>query len=571
MKRDLASKKSPAADPKARNGTILAQVRDQPARAWPVGTRIEEVLEADTSPEGLAYMGALVNNDDVSLSFALEVNCTVTPITLQDHTGYRIYRRSLSFLLAKVVREHFPKVLFRIEHSIGTGFYCTFERDAEGITPSEIQRIEKGLRTLVERNVPIARSKLSYGDALEQFEAEAQQDKHNLLRFRNPPFILVYSCEDFSDLAHGVMAARTGMLPYFALHAYHTGFVIQFPGRDDPRRLPDFADQPELFEIFKEHKRWGRILGLSTVGQLNEKIATGDVGRFIHIAEALHEKKIAEIADRISSHSDEVHFVLIAGPSSAGKTTLSKRLMVQLRVNGVQPATISVDDYFLNREDTPRDENGELDFEHLEAIDLPFLNEHLREIALGREVTLPRFNFQSGRREFNGGTLRLQEGQILILEGIHCLNPRLTEALPAKCKYKLYTSALGQLNLDRHNRISTTDLRLLRRMVRDHKFRGHTALRTLQMWPSVRRGEKRWIFPTQKHADIMFNSALEYEMAVLKPLAEPLLVDVKPDAEEYANARRLLEFLGYFLAAENELVPASSILREYIGKSCFEY
>jgi uridine kinase len=304
---------------------------------------------------------------------------------------------------------------------------------------------------------------------------------------------------------------------------------------------------------------------------LNEKIAHDEIGGFIQISEALHEKKIAEIADKISARADEVRFVLIAGPSSAGKTTLSKRLMVQLRVNGALPASVSVDDYFLDRKDTPRDEQGDLDFEHIEAIDLPFLNDHLQQLSLGREVEIPRFNFNTGTREFNGNMLQLQAGQILILEGIHCLNPRLAEALPQQCKYKVYISALGQLNLDRHNRISTTDSRLLRRMVRDHEFRGHSALRTLQMWTSVRRGEKEWIFPNQRHADIMFNSALEYEMAVLKPLAEPLLAEVKPDQPEYSNATRLLEFLGYFLAAPEDLVPASSILREYIGESSFEY
>ena len=572
MKPELARKKTPGGGKmESSNGNILVRLGDGRSQEFPVSTRVGEVLKTDTSPDGLAYIGALVNNDDVSLSFALEVNCAVVPITLRNQAGYRIYRRSLCFLLAKVVRERFPEVRFSIEHSIGTGFYCTFERETSAITEAEITTIENELHALVEKDLPIVRSKLSYVDALKQFEAEAQRDKYNLLRFRNPSIIVVYNCGDFSDLAHGVMASRTGMLPFFALYPYHNGFVLQFPDREDPHHLPAFTDQPQLFSIFNEHKRWGRILGLSTVGQLNEKIANDEIGDFIQISEALHEKKIAEIADKISAHADEVRFVFIAGPSSAGKTTLSKRLMVQLRVNGMLPATVSIDDYFLDRKDTPRDENGDLNFEHVEAIDLPFLNDHLLQLSLGREVEIPRFNFNTGAREFNGNTLQLQRGQTLILEGIHCLNPRLTEALPRECQYKVYISALGQLNLDRHNRISTTDSRLLRRMIRDHEFRGHSALRTLQMWASVRRGEKEWIFPNQPHADIMFNSALEYEMAILKPLAEPLLVEVKPDQPEYANARRLLEFLGYFLAASADLVPASSILREYIGESSFEY
>jgi uridine kinase len=552
--------------------TIRVSVGDEPAREMPVGIRIEEILGSDTGPGGLAYMGALVNYDLVSLSFALEVDCTVVPVDLTGPAGYRVYRRSLCYLLAKVMHELYPEVRFAIEHSLGTGFYCTFETNGHGgMTPADLDAIAAKLAGLVEADLPIQRRKLSFFNALDQFKAEEQPDKYNLLQYRNPPIIVVYTCGEFSDLAHGVIAARTGMLRDYALHSYHEGFVIQFPARDTAPAVPPLDDQPELFKIFAEHKRWGRILGLTTVGELNRIIAESRVEEYIRMAEGLHEKKIARIADQVDGEKDRPHVILIAGPSSAGKTTLSKRLMVQLRVNGLRPVTISVDNYFVDRDDTPRDENGEFDFEHIEAIDLAFFNHHLQQLDQGEEIELPVFNFEKGKREFRGDRLCLHDGEILILEGIHCLNPRLADSVPEERKFKIYISALGQLNLDRHNRISTTDLRLLRRMVRDHQFRGHSALRTLQMWPSVRRGEKRWIFPNQKNADIMFNSALEYEMAALKPLAEPMLREVKPDCEEYADARRLLEFLGYFLAASSDLVPPSSILREYIGKSSFEY
>lgn len=538
----------------------------------PVGTPISTLLGAPLEDRGLPYIGALFNHDVVSLSFPLEVDGRVEPLTLDNPHGYRIYRRSVCFLLAKAVRELFPEVRLSVEHSLGTGFYCAFERDGNhGIQEAELEALDRRMRELVEQDLPIDRTKMSFETAMKLFRSQDQEDKYNLLRFRNPPTIVLYSCGNFSDLAYAVIAPHTGTLEHFKLIPYAPGFVIQFPGRDEPPAIPAFNEQPQLFHIFKEHKEWGRILGLSTVGRLNETIAHREVGDFVKISEALHEKKIARIADEILLHHDRIKFILVAGPSSAGKTTMTKRLSVQLRVNGLTPASISVDDYFVDREHTPRDEDGGYDFEHIEAIDLDLFNEHLVQLDRGNEVELPRFNFETGAREASGNTLRLNEGDILILEGIHALNPRLSASLPDNHKFKIYISALGQLNFDRHNRISTTDNRLLRRLVRDHKFRGHSALTTLRMWPSVRRGEKKWIFPNQQQADIAFNSALDYELAVLRPLAEPLLAEVKPMEPEYADARRLLDFLSYFLVVPEDLVPSNSILREYIGESGFEY
>jgi len=552
--------------------TVQITLEDGSVREEEVGVRVNQVIQTLQAPNGLGYVGALVNNDVVSLSFSIEVNSTIIPITMENHHGDRIYRRSLAFLLAKVIRELHPNAIFRVEHSLGTGLYCTFEQNGHmGIEPEQLAMVEDRMRELIQQDLPIVRRKNSFAVAVQRFKEQKQWDKYNLLRFRNPPMIVMYSCEDFSDLAHGVMADRTGLLPTFKLIDYEPGFVIQFPERDHPTNLAPFEEQPQLFNIFQEHKRWGRILGVGTVGQLNELIANREIDDFTKIAEALHEKKIAQIADQIYQRREDTKFILIAGPSSAGKTTLSKRLMVQLRVNGLRPVTISIDDYFVDRDATPLDEHENYDFEHIEAIDLALFNTHLKKLDQGEEIETPRFNFEEGRREYRGNTMRLDVDHILILEGIHGLNPRLTEALPEEHKFKIYISALGQLNLDRHNRISTTDNRLLRRMVRDHKFRGHSALTTLRMWPNVRRGEKRWIFPNQQHADIAFNSALEYEMAVLKPLAEPLLAEVKPYDPEYANSRRLMEFLDYFLVISEEHVPAGSILREYIGNSSFKY
>ncbi len=520
----------------------------------------------------LPVLGALVNNDVVSLTYPLEVDCEVIPLTLANPHGWRLYRRSLSFVLAKAVNELFPEAIFSIEHSLGSGLYCSFESNGrKGITPEQLAAIGQRLDELIAADIPIERHKISYGEAVARFEQEKQWDKYNLLRFRNPSKIVVYSCGSFTDLAPGPLAPSTGALKPYKLIDYQPGFIIQLPERDLPIRLAHFERQPHLFQIFKEHKEWGRILNVQTVGQLNEIIARNEIDDFIKISEAYHEKKIAQIADKIADQREKLNWVCIAGPSSSGKTTFSKRLAVQLRVNGLRPVTISVDDYFVDRVKTPLDENGQYDFEHIETIDLALLNDHLERLDRGETVEMPRFNFETGTREYKGHKLAIEPGQLVIIEGIHALNPRLTETIPPEHKFKIYISALTQLNLDRNNRISTTDNRLVRRMVRDHQFRGNSALGTLQMWPSVRRGEKQWIFPYQKEADVAFNSALDYELAALKNLAEPLLREVKPYHPQYAEARRLLDFLECFLNIAIDQIPPTSILREFLGNSGFRY
>lgn len=538
----------------------------------PIGTSVGTLPGADGGEDGLPYIAAMANNDLVSLSFPLDVDTSVRFLTIADSNGWRVYRRSLAFLAAKALRELFPKADFSVEHSCGPGLYWFVRHNGDdGMAPHQVEALDRHMRELVQRDLPINRRKVAYADAVKQFEGAGEQDKYKLLQYRNPPHVVIYVCDGFSDLAHGPLAPRTGVLGQFQLIPYHRGFVLHLPERGQGLKIGPLEDQPHLFHIYQEHKEWGRILGVSTVGRLNEIIATSEIDGFMRTAEALHEQKMGRIADRIASGRDRIKLILIAGPSSAGKTTFAKRLTTHLTVHGLRPITISTDDYFVGNERNPRDENGQLDYEHVEAVDLPLFNEHLAKLCNGEEVDVPTFNFTTKQQEFRGRLLRLAEDQMLIIEGIHGLNPRLTALVPMDRKFRIYVSALTQLNVDSHNRISTTDNRLMRRMVRDHRYRNHSALDTLRLWPSVRRGEKRWIFPFQQEADATFNSALDYELAVLKPKVEPLLMQIKPTVPEYAEARRLAEFLSNFLASDDRGVPRTSILREYIGGSAFKY
>ncbi len=551
---------------------IVVTLDDGRRAECPIDTPVSTLLTGRTDAQGRHYLGAVVNNQLVTLEFKLEVDSRIRFLTFADPLGWRVYRATASFLLAKVVKELFPHAHFSIEHSLGSGFYCYFELDGvEGISDEQLAAIEQRFKQLVAQDIPIERHKLNYSDAVRVFEQQEQPDKLNLLRFRNPPKVVTYRCGAFADLSHGPLAGSTGAMTHIGLVRQQPGFVIQFPDRSVPPRIPPLRQEPQLFHIFQEHKKWGRILNVSNVGRLNEIISGKEIADFIRIAEALHEKKIAQIADHVAHHRDRIRWLCIAGPSSSGKTTFAKRLAVQLRVNGLQPVTISVDNYFVDREHTPKDAKGENDFEHIEAIDLKLFNDHLRRLDGNERVELPTFNFQIGRQEYKGDSLQLAPNQMVILEGIHCLNPRLTEQLSKERKFRIYISALTQLNLDSSNRISTTDNRLVRRLVRDHQFRGHSAAVTMNMWPSVRRGEKTWIFPYQREADIAFNSALDYELAVLKPHVEPLLAEVKPDNPSYVEARRMQEFLASFLSIPADLVPPTSILREFVGKSSFRY
>jgi uridine kinase len=535
-------------------------------------TRVGDLLSARTAENGLPYLAALVNNDVCSLTFPLQVNSAVEFLTLAHPHGEAVYRRSLAFLTAKAVRDLYPDCEFAVEHSIGNGYYCSFaDHRSPGICDTRTGEIDAHMREMIRRDMPFIRRKVGYVDACRFLEETGQTDKLNLLRFRNPPRVVLFSCENFSDFGFGVLAPSTGMLGHFKLLPYGQGLVLQFPewnGRE--LVFPPFPKQRHLQRIFEEHKHWGRTLGLTCVADLNQAVAEERLPSVIQLCEVLHEKKLGQIADQIAALKERPKFVLIAGPSSSGKTTFSKRLEIHLRVNGLRAVRLEVDNYFKSREHTPRDANGDHDFEHIEAVDIAMFNEHLRALEAGEEVDIPTFNFKQGLREFRGNRLRLTDGDIVILEGIHCLNPLLTADVPDAHKFKIYVSALTQLTLDNHNRISTTDLRLMRRIVRDHRTRGHSALRTLELWSKVRSGEQRWIFPYQTEADAVFNSALAYEPAVLRTHVRPLLSEVKPSAPEYADATRLLAFLEVVNPAPIDHVPPTSILREFTGGGAFD-
>lgn len=554
---------------------LEVRLSDGSVRSCAAHTPIRELLSSPVeAATGLPWLGALVNHDVCSLAYPLAMNCTVTPVSFRDRHGSRIYRRTLAFLLAKTVRQLFPEARFAVEHSLGSGYFCSFQLNGNpGIRSHELETIRSHLQSLIQKDVPIVRRQISYADAEARLREQGQDDKLNLLRHRNPPTVTLFECEGFSEASLGVLAPSTGAVPVYRILEYDPGFVIQFPVWDEKTAsldLTPFERQPHLFDIFQEHKKWGQVIGVNTVGDLNAITASRRESGLIRISETLHEKKLGHIADEIAAHRDRIKWILVAGPSSAGKTTSSKRLMVHLRVNGLRPVRLELDNYFRVRKKTPRHPDGSYDFEHLEAIDLDLLNDHLLRLDQGEEIQLPTFNFREGKPEFLGKTLRLADDEVVVIEGIHALNPRLTDHLPSAHKFRIFVSALTQLKLDNNNRLSTTDLRLIRRMVRDATARGHDALGTLRMWPSVRLGEKRWIFPFQQEADVTFNSSLDYELAVLKPFAEPLLHAVKPTHEVYGEARRLQDFLSLVAGTSAEDVPPQSLLREFIGGSIYE-
>ena len=551
---------------------IHITVGELPTITRDAGVTVSDVIPSMNDASGLPYLAALANNDLVSLTYPLTVNSTVRPITAATPHGWRVYRRSISFLLSKAVRDVYAGAEFSIEHSFGTGLFCNFALDGrQGIDEAALARIEERMRELVAQNRPIERRKIGFTDAVREFETCNMAEKLNLLRYRNPPRVVVHWCDGFCDLAHGPLVPETGLLEHFRLIPYPPGFVLQIPEESTPTQTSEFRDQPHLFQIFQEHKSWGRILGVTTAGRLNQITYEGEVRSFIRTAEALHEKKLGRIADQIADRRDSVRVILVAGPSSAGKTTFSKRLTTHLRVNGLHPLTLGTDDYFVGEDRNPVDADGKPDYEHIEAVDLEAFNRDLLDLVNGRPITVRRFDFETKKPMHLAETMQLRKDQVLIIEGIHGLNPRLTEMIPPERKFKIYVNALTQLNIDADNRISTTDNRLMRRMVRDHQFRGHSPLETLRMWPMVRRGEEAWVFPFQQAADATFNSALDYELAVLKPFIEPLLMQIKPSAPEYAESRRLTGFLLNFLPIPEDFVPPSSILREYIGGSALEY
>ena len=511
-----------------------------------------------------------LNNEIVSLSYPIPVNGEVEPVTLNSGDGTILYKRTLCFLLAIAAKKLFPKRMLVIGHSLGAGYYYYFD-GYDGIEPEDLDRLSKQIRKIVQQDHQIEHIAISFSDAVKYFTENNQPDTALFLKYQSKSKFLMYRCGDYMDLAHGPLLSRTGLLKTFDLCNYPPGFLLRFPLKGGDQTIPPLQKNPVLFSIYQEYKSWGKILNMNCLGHLNQLIMQGNVKEFVQVAEALHDKKIASIADSICEKRDTLKLVLIAGPSSSGKTTFSKKLAIQLRVWGRNPVAISLDNYFLPKHQTPLDADGKQDFERLEAIDISLLGSDLSRLLDGESVEIPNYDFITGKRREKGTILQLPARSVLILEGIHGLNDKLTPGIEREQKFKIYVSALTQLNLDDHNRISTTDNRLIRRMVRDSQFRGHSALDTLRMWPSVGRGEDRYIFPFQNSADVAFNSALDYELSVLKSYAEPLLRTVKPDVREYSEATRLLSFLESFLPIKPTLVPPLSILREFIGDSEFTY
>jgi len=557
--------------------TVSVNVDGYGEVAVPAGTSAELVLEqanmeAASRPKKNAFppLAVLINNELAPLSAPIGAPCSIKPVYPDSPMGTEVYRRSLCFILALAAREIVPSRRLTVSMAIGNGYYHYFD-DNEPVSAQLLEALSRRMRELVLSDLPIRIVTRSWEEALEYFKKSNQSDTLALMEYINDPFIQMNECNGFRDFHIAPLVPRTGLLSVWELVPYRRGMLLRFPHTKTPYEMDPFSDVPVLYDIAEEYEHKARILNAESVGALNRINQSGNIQDFILVAEALQNKKLASIADRIAEKSDKTKVVLIAGPSSSGKTTTAKKLAIQLKVLGFRPIHIELDNYFVDRSRTPLDKDGKPDFECLEALDIEYLNQQLLDLFDGKEVELPLYDFKSGTRKASGRKISLSNNEILILEGIHGLNDRLTPHIPAENKLKIYVSALTQLNIDDHNRVRTTDYRLLRRMVRDYNFRGHSAQATLGMWSSVQRGERLYIFPFQGSADIAFNSALDYELGVLKVFAEPLLQAVKPQHDEYPDARRIQAFISRISPISPQYVPSDSILREFIGGSVFKY
>ncbi len=532
----------------------------------PRGASAGEFLKAVSEKSDTPIVAAVVNGELRQLDYPITIDSHLRAVVMSSADGARIYRRSLTFLLEFVFQDLFPKGKLSIDHSVGSGgYYCQVE-GREALSAEDLDALKQRMQALVESDRPFVREEIPLEKVIEHFRSLGHEDKLALLAHRKKDYLTLYRLDEHMDYHHGYMVPSTGYLRWFDLAPSDGGFVLRFPRRHRPTELLPMSDCPQLLSAFRQYGDWLISLGIDNVGALDNAIVSGREQEIVLVSEALHEQHISDIARQIAERRDETRLILIAGPSSSGKTTFSRRLTVQLLARGISPFPLELDNYFVDRERTPLDENGEYDFEVLETLNLPLLAEHLLQMVAGKKVQMPRYNFKTGVSE-PGDEIQLQPGQLIILEGIHGMNPRLIpEALKSQA-FRIYVSALTQINLDRHNRVSTTDTRLLRRIVRDARERGYTAKDTISRWESVRRGEKRHIFPYQENADLMFNSALVYELAALKPLAEPLLRQVPYGTPEYIEAKRLLAFLEWFLPLDVNLVPENSIAREFLGGS----
>lgn len=543
------------------------------AREFPEGSSLLDIYNGFNLAMPYGPVSAKVNNKVESLDFRVYYNKDIEFLDIANSSGMRTYVRSLFFILVKAVEELYPQGSISLEHPISKGYFCKLHIDRT-IGLDDVQRIKQKMQEIIAADIPYTRTESHTEEVVRLFEKRGMMDKARLLDTYGQLYSYYYQLGDTVDCYYSSLIPSTGYIRLFDIVKYYDGLLLRIPSRENPTKLEEVVKQEKMLEVFQEYHRWNQILGISTVGDLNVACNHGHATDLINVSEALQEKKIAQIADEITHRNQDgkrVKLVLISGPSSSGKTTFSKRLSIQLMTNGLKPYPISLDDYFVNRNDTPLDENGKHDFESLYAVDLPFFEEQLTTLLNGGEVELPRYNFTTGKREMSGKKLRIDEHMILIIEGIHALNPALTPHIPNENKYKVYVSALTTILLDNHNYIPTTDNRLLRRIIRDYKYRNYSAEETIARWPSVRAGEEKWIFPYQENADAMFNSALLFELAVLKDYVEPVLRKVPNRCPEYSEAHRLLRFLNYFVSVQDKELPPTSLLREFLGGSSFQY
>lgn len=542
-------------------------------RDFPEGTSLIDIYRELGLNMPYGPVSAKVNNKVENLNFRVYYNKDVEFLDITSASGMRTYVRSLCFILVKAVDDLYPCGTISLEHPVSKGYFCKLHIDRT-IGLDDVSRIKKRMQEIINEDLPITRYEQRTEDVIKIFQERGMTDKVKLLSTSGKLYSFYYRLGDTLDCYYSSLVPSTGYIKKFDIVKYYDGLLLQIPNKNNPEKIEELIKQEKMLEVFQEHHRWNEILGISTVGDFNIACNEGHAIDLINVSEALQERKIVKIADEIAARQvgeNRVKIILISGPSSSGKTTFSKRLSIQLMTNGLKPYPISLDDYFVNRDNTPLDENGNHDFESLYAVDLPFFKKQLDTLLEGGEVELPKFNFSSGMRESSGIKFRLEDNMILILEGIHALNPELTPNIPAENKYKIYVSALTTILLDKHNYIPTTDNRLLRRIIRDSKYRGSSAESTIARWPSVRAGEEKWIFPYQENADAMFNSALLFELAVIKDHIEPILRKVPNNCPEYSEAHRLLHFLSYFVSIQDTELPPTSLLREFLGGSSFVY
>ena len=535
----------------------------------PIGSTLSEVFHNAGIDMKYGPICAKVNNKVEGMHYRIYHNKDVEFLDMTSGSGSRNYTRSLFFVLCKAVHDLYPQSKVVIDIPVSKGYYVDLTIGHE-VTDSDVASIRQRMQQIIDAKMPIRRFEVPTEDAVKMFEEKGDKAKSKLLRSAGPLYTTYYQIDDYVDYYYGSLLTNTSKIYLFGLEKYFNGLLLRIPDLKDPGVLPQMTRQDKMFEIFREHHRWQEIMGLRTVGDFNEMVRKGQATNLINVSEALQEKKLTEIADEIASRKD-VKLVLLAGPSSSGKTTTCKRLSIQLLANGIKPLQISLDDYFVDREHTPKDDKGEYDYESIYALNLKLINDQFNALFRGEEIELPKYNFQTGRSEKSGKKLRMQPNNVLVVEGIHALNPELTAQIPEAQKFRVYVSALTTILLDDHNYIPTTDNRLLRRIIRDYKYRGVNAQETIHRWPSVRAGENKWIFPYQENADVMFNSAMLFELAVIKQQAEPLLEQVPENCEEYSEAYRLRKFLKYFQPIPNRDIPPTSLLREFLGGSSFKY